>query len=538
MKLSFKFKIAIISFALSGALLTTFGFVFFAFIHRSGLERIDRELRALVEAPLRGGHPTHYWADFGTSLSFIYEGRTEQIALRATDRTGRVLYQSEDAPKQLAALPLPKLPAAPPPPDQQPREGFIQHLDRNGDQTVTPDEFDGPADMFSRHDLDGNGRIDADEATALNDRRNEGRMLRLRRQGRPPGSADGSPPPIFSRFTTLQDGDTNWRIGIFNNPETVVMAAMDMDSFNAEIDQLQTVFMIAVPTGLMLLGIAGWFLASRAMKPVAAIADTAEGITARGLDRRIPQVGNDIELERLVTVSNRMLDRIEKSYHQAVRFSADAAHELQTPLTILQGELDNAIQSAADGSDEQQRYGMLLEELSNLKSVVQKLLLLAHADEGRLNLNRQTVNLSELLQSATEDLEIMAPELQIEAHIPQGLTLQADPALLNQVLRNMISNAAKYTEENGRVVFILKKEADRMHFTLSNSAQPIPEADRSLLFERFHRVDKARTTSGSGLGLSLAREIARAHGGDLILKPYADGMVSFQLILPAIAPKN
>ena len=180
---------------------------------------------------------------------------------------------------------------------------------------------------------------------------------------------------------------TNWRVGIFSTPEITLIAAIDMNSFYAEINRLRTAFMISVPLGLLILGYMGWYLADRAMKPVAAIAETAEGITAKGLDQRIPMIGNDIELERLVTVSNSMLDRLEKSYHQAVRFSADAAHELQTPLTILQGELDNAIQTSENGSEEQQRYSMLLEELRNLKAVVQKLLLLAHADEGRLNVN-------------------------------------------------------------------------------------------------------------------------------------------------------
>ncbi|WP_372846415.1 ATP-binding protein [Pontiella sp.] len=332
---------------------------------------------------------------------------------------------------------------------------------------------------------------------------------------------------------TVETPTINWRAGVFCTDEITLVAAMDMDAFNAEVNRFRTAFMIAVPLGLILLGLLGWFLAGHAMKPVAAIADTVEGITAKGLDKRIPMISNDIELERLVTVSNNMLDRLEKSYHQAVRFSADAAHELQTPLTILQGELDNAIQSSEDGSNEQQRYSMLLEELRNLKAVVQKLLLLAHADEGRLHVQHQPVDLSELAANAAEDLELMAPNLEIEQEIAPGLVVNGDPALLNQAIRNMTSNAAKYATANGRAVFALKRDDGKALFTLSNTASPIPEADRPLLFDRFHRVDKARTTAGSGLGLSLAREIARAHGGDLVLDPCDEVMVSFTLTLPS-----
>jgi signal transduction histidine kinase len=331
---------------------------------------------------------------------------------------------------------------------------------------------------------------------------------------------------------TVETSTVNWRAGVFCTEEITLVAAMDMDAFNAEVNRFRTAFMIAVPVGLILLGLLGWFLAGHAMKPVAAIADTVAGITAKGLDKRIPMISNDIELERLVTVSNNMLDRLEKSYHQAVRFSADAAHELQTPLTILQGELDNAIQSSEDGSDEQQRYSMLLDELRNLKAVVQKLLLLAHADEGRLNVQHQPVDLSELATNAAEDIELMAPHLDIELDIAPDIVVSGDPALLNQTIRNMTSNAAKYAKAHGRAVFALKRDDGNVHFTLSNTAFPIPEEDRPLLFDRFHRVDKARTTAGSGLGLSLAREIARAHGGDLVLDPCVEEMVSFTLTLP------
>ncbi|MDF7807826.1 ATP-binding protein [Pontiellaceae bacterium B12219] len=524
MKLSFKFKIATLSFAVSGALLTTFGITFFAFIYSSGIERMDRELRSLAEVPIRAEHPPEYWKQFGDSLKFIQgESRAERLSMIVRDRFNKVLFQSENARPQFDRLPLPDIPDTALP-DEKPQHAhlFLKRNDFNNDGKVTPDEFDGPPDMFRFSDKNKDGAIDLEEAATL------------RGRGQRPGPRGGPAPhlPTNSGFYTMELPFENWRVGIFRNAEITIVAALNMDSFNAEVNGFRTAFMIAVPLGLLILGFMGWYLAGRAMKPVAAIADTAEGITAKGLDQRIPKVGNDIELERLVSVSNNMLDRLEKSYHQAVRFSADAAHELQTPLTILQGELDNAIQSSVDGSEEQQRYSMLLEELGNLKAVVQKLLLLAHADEGRLNVSPQSVDLSDLIFNATEDLEIMAPELLIETRIQKPVDIQSDPALLNQTIRNMTSNVAKYTAPGGRVVFILEQDENTVRFTLENSAPPIPEEDRPLLFERFHRVEKSRTTTGSGLGLSLAREIARAHGGDLVLNLYKDGMVSFTLCLP------
>ncbi len=534
MKLYFKFKIAMLSFAVSGALLTTFGVALFAFIYSSGIDRVDRELRSLVEAPLRGDHPVGYWKQFGESIKFIQgEGGRENIALIALDRDDRVLFQSENARPRFARIPLPAAPESTNEGRERASDLFLARNDRDGDGKVARDEFDGPNFVFNSNDGDNDGYIDAAEASQMRlpppQRRDQPRGERL-----PPtaNNRKGPPPPTTSKFTTLNLPFENWRVGIFRSPEITLIAALDMDSFNAEVNQFRYAFMIAVPLGLLVLGFMGWYLADRAMKPVAVIADTVEHISAKGLDKRVPMVGNDIELERLVTVSNDMLDRLEKSYHQAVRFSADAAHELQTPLTILQGELDNAIQDSEDGSTEQQRYGMLLEELRELKSVVQKLLLLAHADEGRLNINRRPVDLSDLIENAAEDIEIMAPELTIETRLENGVTISGDAGLLNQTLRNMTSNAAKYATANGRAVFTLDREENEVRFTLANSAPPIPDADQPLLFERFHRVERSRTAQGSGLGLSLAREIARAHGGDLTLAPYADGMVSFILRLP------
>lgn len=537
MKLSFKFKIATLSFGVSAALLTAFGLTFFAFIYSSGIERMDRELRTLAEAPLRGDRPEHYWQQFEESIRFVHgEGTAEHLALMVIGSDDRILFQSDNAPAQFALL---ERPDVPPPPDapsgSRMKQFFLDWHDADKDQRISPDEFPGPRSRFSQHDTDNNGYIDGEELARMPmpPGRREGRPGRGS-GGLPPGfdALEGPPLPNASRFTSLRAPSVNWRVGIFRTPEMTLIAAMDMDSFNAEVNRFRNAFMVVVPLGLVLLGFMGWFLADRALKPVAAIAATAEGITARGLDKRIPRVGNDMELTRLVDVSNSMLDRLEKSYHQAVRFSADAAHELQTPLTILQGELDNAIQGSEDGSEEQQRYSMLLEELSNLKAVVQKLLLLAHADEGRLNLNPQPVDLSELIESAAEDIEIMAPGLQIEKEIEPGITVTADAALLNQVIRNMTSNAAKYADVGGHVKYSLHPDGRSIRFTLANSAPPIPEEDRLLLFERFHRVDKARTAAGSGLGLSLAREIARAHRGRLELNPYTDGMVSFTLSLP------
>jgi signal transduction histidine kinase len=229
-----------------------------------------------------------------------------------------------------------------------------------------------------------------------------------------------------------------------------------------------------------------------------------------------------------------MLERLETSFHQAARFSADAAHELKTPLTVLQGQLESAIQQTAPGSDEQQRYNALSEEVQRLKSIVQRLLLLARADARQLTLDVEPVDLSALLASAAEDIGIIAPQLGVETEIQPGITVAADRALLRQAIGNLTGNAVKYNEDTGFVRLRLEAGPQDVRVTISNTGPAIPDEERPRIFERFYRASNSRSrqVDGAGLGLSLAREIARAHRGDLFLDPTGKPLTSFVLVLP------
>jgi signal transduction histidine kinase len=183
---------------------------------------------------------------------------------------------------------------------------------------------------------------------------------------------------------------------------------------------------------------------------------------------------------------------------------------------------------------EQQRYSGLLEEVQRLKAIVQKLLILARADAGRLDLRLETIDLSAMIESAAEDAAAMAPHLQVEKQILPGVTVKADRDLMGQVVRNLTSNAVKYNYEKGLIRFQLSVRDNEAHVTISNTGVPIPTKDRERIFNRFYRVDqsRSRTVPGTGLGLSLAREIARAHKGDLRLDRAMTNLITFSLSLP------
>lgn len=543
----FRAKIALLSVLLSGTVLVGLGLYSLDLMNKVGLDRLDREISGLGEGHLATRPPRSYWQNFGSSLRFIYgEERSDSLVVQIRDAQNEVLFRSPHWPAEITEESFP---------------GFDRTMDN---RPSPPDDRDGrqapPPEAYRACE----GKIPGSEAQFVDPRGetlrgtcepDNGRLVLRpyrRTDGRPeqvqggPGDRPTSPPPRSDQpqwaiprvkkqafFATIHTASGTWRTGIMGSDRITMMVGLNMAGYYEDAARYRMAFLGVIPVALLLLAGGGWLLARRALKPVALITRTAEGITVRDLDRRVPPADADRELSRLVEVINGMLDRLEKSFGQAVRFSADAAHELQTPLTILQGELDYALQHAPVGSEEQQRYSGLLEEVQRLKAIVQKLLILARADAGRLNLQCEPVDLSAMIESAAEDAGVMAPQLRIEKQIAAGIVIMADPDLMGQVIRNLTSNAVKYNRENGLIRFSLSVRDRRAFFTISNTGVPIPEKDREKIFDRFYRVDPSRSKAvhGSGLGLSLAREIVHAHGGDLRLDPASGDMVSFTLSL-------
>jgi heavy metal sensor kinase len=507
----FKLKIALLSLVISGLVIVGFGVFFLSTIHTVNLARIDRQLQGFAEPPLFGPHPPSHWHHFQRSLDYLQGGDSvARQAVQVRDHDGAILFTTPDCPAEIAGLELP-VPRWVEPERHQSAPGgdrFVRRLDRDGDGLVSVREFDGPPEHFHELDRDGDGLLSAGEAV--------------------PGPRPRRRQPCF---LTLATSRGPWRVGILGSESSTMIVATDLADFRADARRFRVAFLVALPVALLLLGVLGWVLAARTLRPVALITSTAESITARGLDTRVPPQAADTELERLVEVLNRMLDRLDRSFQQATRFSADAAHQLQTPLAVLQGELEQAIRQAGDGTEEQQRHVRLLEEVQRLKVLVQKLLLLARADAGTLALDCQAVDLTELLRLAAEDVQALAPDRTVELDLEPDVRVQADPDLLQQVIGNLTGNALRYGAPASTIRIGVCATGDRVLCTVSSTGPRIPPGERERVFDRFARGATA-PGPGLGLGLSLAREIARAHGGDLQLAPGGDAEARFVLELP------
>jgi len=519
---SFRIRIAVLSVFLSGAVLAVFGLWAWMIFQRINLQRIDQEIGKVGLRLLVGRQEPRHWERVVESMQFFLgdEDGTAFLLL-VKGRDNRVLHSSENWPEDLSTdiFPAPAGgvdgnvgPGRRPPPD--PAGAGLAPWDAHP-PAMPP--F-GPPPAVER-------QLPPPPFGPLGPRP---RRWQWREEGRPLRG----PEPLL--FTTQRAGGQQWRLGMLGNPDVTVVLGFNMNQFNAETLQLRNAFLIASMVALLLIAAGGWWISQRALRPIKMLTQAAEAVTATGLDQRIPSGDEDVEFMRLITVFNQMMDRLEKSFYQTTRFSADAAHELNTPLTILQGELEHALQSAELGSNQQQQYSTLLEEVQRLKSIIRKLLLLSLADSGQLKLNLEPVNISETLEAVCEDIEILAPHLTAEKYIDSDVWVMADADLIRQVIQNLTNNAIKYNHDGGSITLRLRCEGPVVTFSISNSGRTVPPEDRDRIFDRFYRGDKARSrrVDGVGLGLSLAREIARAHQGNLVLEDTPDGTNAFTLTLP------
>jgi two-component system, OmpR family, heavy metal sensor histidine kinase CusS len=344
----------------------------------------------------------------------------------------------------------------------------------------------------------------------------------------------------LSQLAPMVTGSTQtgtWRIGAATALPVRIAIAVNLRTLDREMAAIRNAFAVTIPLVLVAIGIGAWWLSGRALLPIRELTADLRRVTVKGLDRRVSTDRIDWEFLELLQVFNQMMARLERSFAQSTRFSADAAHELKTPLSILQGELERAIQSAPSGSELQQQLSGLLDEVRHLNAIVRKLLLLSLADAGQMRLHAIEIDLSEMLTDLVDDLEVLAPDLDVQVQIDRDLQVLADRPLLLQVLQNLMSNAIKYNLPHGWVRIVARQQEQTVFVTISNSSQDLPTADRERIFDRFYRGDPARNrdVEGLGLGLSLAREIAYAHDGDLSLEPISIGQTGFTLALPTRA---
>ncbi len=305
------------------------------------------------------------------------------------------------------------------------------------------------------------------------------------------------------------------------------------DSVTQEICDILTFYTLPV---LVITIAGGWWLTRRALAPVETLMDTAEKITLETLGQRLPPTGKGDELDRLTAILNQMLARLEDSVARVRDFTLHASHELKTPLTIMQGEMENALDDESCTPALREFLGCQLDEIQRLAKIVGELTLLAKADAGQVALNLELVRLDEVVRESFTDAQLLAQARQISVALTacDDVLLRGDRHRLRQLLLNLTDNAIKYNQPLGRIEIALRRNRGMAELRISNTGKGISAAALPRVFDRFYRGDPSHNgaVEGCGLGLSIAQWIVAAHGGAIDIQSTPGELTTVTVRLP------
>jgi len=312
---------------------------------------------------------------------------------------------------------------------------------------------------------------------------------------------------------------------------------------DAILERIRSVLAIVIP--LLIVGAAGggYFMATRSLAPVSAMADRAAEITATNLRERLPVSGGE-ELAGLARVVNDLLARLEDSFARQRRFMADASHELRTPTAVLRTEADVTLAQQHRTEDEYRASLTVIRDAAGrLTRIVDDLFALARVDAENVTTRRERVYVEELIDDAMRMVRPLSETRGVRVTMPEAVEapVDADADLLGRLLTNLLDNAIKHSPDGGVVEVRMQRRDGTVDVGVIDQGRGIPEADRERIFQRFVRLDDdggagaeqmGARPSGAGLGLAIARRIADAHGGSLVVFDSTPGRTEFRLTLP------
>ena len=320
----------------------------------------------------------------------------------------------------------------------------------------------------------------------------------------------------------------------FNNQIAIVIGQVTTN-ITSTLTTFRYVLLIAIVGVIILAGIGGLFLASRVLKPVEQITQAAQKIEESDLSQRIA-VKNDDELGRLAATLNDMIARLEEAFNRQRQFTADASHELRTPLAIMQAEATLALSKERTEADYRKSLETISQESTYMSSVIGKLLFLARSDAGKEQLNFEDVDLKDLITGLSTNIEALAMDKGIKFAVDaqESLIVNGDKVKLRQLFINILENAVRYTPTGGNIsVSLVRKESNTLT-AISDTGIGIPSEHLPHIFERFYRVDKARSRAdgGVGLGMAIAKYIADSHGGKIEVESQLGKGTTFYITIP------
>jgi heavy metal sensor kinase len=343
-----------------------------------------------------------------------------------------------------------------------------------------------------------------------------------------------------ARATVVTDGRDEWRLVAYapgtETAEYVIVVAESRRELIDQMRALRKIFLFSLPAMLLVAGFAGYLLARRSLIPIAEMTAHAERISAESLDDRLPVKNKSDELGKLARVFNDLLARIESSFDNMRQFTADASHELRTPLAIIRGEADVALSQDRGPEEYRETLAIIQDEARHLSGIVEDMLSLARADAGQRQLKLEEFYLNDLVEECVHSARALAlnKSLSLNFESSDETAFRGDEDLLRRMVVNLLDNAIKYTPDGGSVSVRLWRDNGLVRLRVADNGIGIPAEAAARVFERFYRVDKARSRAegGSGLGLPIVKWIAEAHHGSVNLESASERGASFTVSLP------
>lgn len=340
-------------------------------------------------------------------------------------------------------------------------------------------------------------------------------------------------------WATVERGKDRFRtltVPLRSNGEIrgVVQLAASLADVQAEQERLASVLRALIPASLLVTVLLSVLLVRLALRPVRQVAEVAERIQADRLAQRLPEMGRD-EIADLSHTINRSLDRLERAFDAQRRFTADASHELKTPLASARLGAEIALSRERTAAEYRESLGQIVGAVDRMNRLVDDLLTLSRSDDGKLTLERSPTSLAEVADAALAEFT-NSDRARVLCRIPDSSMAQADGRLVVRLLRILVENALRHTPPEGKIEIFVLELGGKVQLVVEDTGEGIAPEHLPLLFERFYRADRGRDRDhgGTGLGLAIGQMIAQAHGGRISVESVVGKGSRFSVDLPPI----